>query len=534
MQIRERVARNTLFNAGGRFWDAAVSLALTAYIVHRLGTGMYGVWAVVGALTGYAALLDMGMGSAYAKFIAEHRARDEGEEISSVVSTGFCCYAVFGCLFVGVLWPLVDVAAAAADRWNFSGAEGFANSEAVDEIRFLVRWGLVLFAASNCIAPFTAMQTGLQRMGVTNAISVAVSLVKAGAIVGFLEAGFGIRGLLYANAAVLLAFAMLSVGAAFLLWPRLRVSPRRVSRAMFRKLFRFGWRAQVSRLSNLIMFETDVLVIWLFLRDFQLVGMYRIGVELANKMRQVPAMMVTALLPAASHLDATDRRDDLRALYLLSTKYVAIVTFPLVALLAGAPALLIGAWMGTRPDLAGSAVVLQIMACGYVANVLPGGGVAVALGMGLPGLQMKAGLLSMSANLALTVALVLTVGFWGIPVATALSMVVSWAWFSGAMGRLVAVGRLELLRTSLLWPFAACLPGAVLCLACNFLAPETASRIEFAGLLALACALSFGSYLALLRLTPLFDTRDFEFFDSTLRLGRVPGYRAWSRPMRGG
>ncbi len=534
MQVRERIARNTMFNAGGRFWDAAVSLGLMAYIVHRLGAGTYGIWAVVGALTGYATLLDVGVGSGYAKFIAEHEARDEREAISSVVSTGFYCYIAIGGVFVSLLWPLVGVAAGAMGSWEFSGAGRLENSEAVAEIEHLVRWGLVLFAVSNCIAPFTAVQTGLQRMGVTNAISVAVSLVKVGATIGFLEAGYGIRGLLYANAAVLVVFAFLSFGAAFVLCPSLCVSPGRVSSKTFRKLFHFGWRTQVSRLSNLIMFETDVLVIALFLRDFQLVGMYRVGVELANKMRQVPALMLTALLPAAAQLDATERRAALRALYLVSTKYVAIVTFPLVAMLAGAPTLLIRTWMGDRPELAASAIVLQIMACGYIANILPGGGVAVALGMGEPGLQMKAGLISMSANVALTIALAVTIGFWGIPIATVLSMAVSWAWFSGAMERLVGVGRLELWQTSVRWPLVAALPGVAVCLACNVIFPETASRMVSGGVLTLAGTLSLALYLAALRLTPIFDTRDFAFLDSTLRLDRVPGFRAWSRPMRQG
>ena len=89
MSVRETIARNTGFNALGRVWEALVSLALIAYIVSQIGIAQYGLWGVIAAFTGYAALFDLGVGSAYTKYIAGHVARDEKDEISRVVSTGF-------------------------------------------------------------------------------------------------------------------------------------------------------------------------------------------------------------------------------------------------------------------------------------------------------------------------------------------------------------------------------------------------------------------------------------------------------------
>ena len=52
MSIRETIARNTGFNAAGRFWEALVSLALIAYIVSQIGIAQYGLWGVIAAFTG--------------------------------------------------------------------------------------------------------------------------------------------------------------------------------------------------------------------------------------------------------------------------------------------------------------------------------------------------------------------------------------------------------------------------------------------------------------------------------------------------
>lgn len=532
MPVGETIARNTIFNGLGRAWEAIVSLVLVAYIVSRIGVEQYGLWAIVGAFTGYAALFDLGIGSAYAKYIAEHAARDERERISSVVSTGLFYYLAFGGVFVLAGWLAVDGLIGLLSRWGAAGALG---SEAVTaNLRFLMRWTLVLFAASNCLAPFTAVQTGLQRMGVTNVVGVTASLIKVGATVAFLEAGYGIRGLVYANATVLAGFGIATLAGSLYVCPWLRVAPWRASWAMFRRLFAYGWRTQVSRLSNLVTFETDVLIITLVLRDLELVGLYKIGLELANKMRQVPVVLISALMPAAAELHALRDTARLRRLYLRSTKYVAALTVPLAVFFAGSAGLLMTAWQGTALELGVAAGVLRVLALGYVANILPGPGVAVALGMGRPGIQMIAGLISMTSNVVLTVGFALAFGFWGVPLATALSMGLSWAWFSRAIGRSLDVRSGETARQALLGPIQAVAGPAAFVVACDALSFGVDTRVGALAVLLAALTVFVGLYLTLLRRTAFFDAADLHFFEKVLKLNRVPGYAAWTRPLRQG
>src|SRR5690242_5216151 len=102
MALREVIARNTAYNALGRVWEATASLVLVAYIVARVGMDQYGLWAVVAAFTGYASLFDLGVGSAYARFVAEHSARGERERVSAVISTGLLYQLFFAAAFVSV------------------------------------------------------------------------------------------------------------------------------------------------------------------------------------------------------------------------------------------------------------------------------------------------------------------------------------------------------------------------------------------------------------------------------------------------
>ena len=532
MSIRQTIARNTFFNAGGRVWEALVGLVLIAYIVQRLGTEGYGLWSVVAAFTGYAALFDVGFGSGYTKYVAEYAAKNEHNKISSVVSAGLIFYLIFGAIFVGVLWPLTGYLMDLMARAFENSAGSWSDAARRDDVRFLVQWSLVLFALGNCVAPFTSIQAGLQRMGITNAVGVLSSFVKIIATVFYLENGYGVRGLLYAQAWVLGTFMVCSVIFAFRLCPGLRVGPGQVSRDMLNRLFQFGWRTQVSRLSNLVMFQTDILVIAFLLNDLRLAGLYQIGVELANKLRQIPAILWSALIPAASEMEARSDKDRLRELYLRSTKYVALLVMPMVAFTGGAAGMLIPVWQGFDTHWGTSVVVLQWMVFGYIANILPGPGVTVVLGMGRPEVQMRAGLISLTANIALTLLLVKIIGFWGIPVATVISMYLSWGWFVHAMRSVVDVGAVTLWRESIRGATVASIPVVLFAFGGSMLSTSITSRVE--GFFGLTVMLAFctAMYLAAIKRPSNFDAKDLDFMDHTLKLKHVPGYKSWSVGLR--
>lgn len=524
MSVRKTITRNTLFNASGRMWEALLSLLITPFIVYTIGLADYGVWALLSAFTGYVALLDLGFGSAYVRFIAEYVAKKQHDEVSSVVSTGFFVYILFGTILIAIGWPLIGLGVALAEQ------RGAMSASQLENVAFLFRAGLVLFAATGCLSPFTSTLAGLQRMDISNMLSIAASIVRVGATVCFLVLGFGVRGLVYATAISLLVLAVGSVWAARSQCPGLRIGLSAVRKDSFRQLFDFGWKTQVSRLSNLIMFETDKIVVGVISGQFGSIALYDLGVSFANKIRQIPLMLLSALTPAAADLDARGRHSDVQELYIRSTKYVAAITIPLLALTAGLAGLIMRVWIGEDTHM--SAWVLRIMAVGYVANILPGAGVTLVLGIGRPDIQMKAGLISMTTNIVLTVVLYLTIGFWGIPIATAMSMAISWTWFLYALEPVIAIRPARLLRVSLLWPTIAMLPGFIGCCTTDALLANADTTVVSAAALVIAGSAALISYMLLIRIVPFLDDFDRDFLEKTLLLHRVPLLSWWMRSSR--
>lgn len=410
------IIRNTAFNAIGCFWGILVALFLTPYILGHVGIERYGVWAIVGVITGYFGLLDLGIGTPFVKYISEYRARGDEDGLNRMMSTGVAFFCLLAALVVTLAFmpmsPLLD----------FFSVPAALRGEA----DFVLRLGMIIFAVSNVSSAYGAVQQGLQRMDVSNRISIGVSLPMIAGTVFALESGWGLRGLMVNNAAILALSGAANVVAAHRLLPSLRVRPFSPDGEMFRRLLGFGYKLQFSKAADIIAFQTDRLLLAHFLSIVS-VGFYQLGSGITQQARQLPLLLVSAVLPAASDMDARREDEKLRELYLRGSKYLALASFPLFFLLVACAHFIMAAWVG--PGYGGSALVVQLLACGYLANVLSGVGTSVAAAIGRPELQMRAALISAVSNIAFTLALVVPAGLPGVAAAVSVSLLLGPAWF---------------------------------------------------------------------------------------------------------
>lgn len=356
-------------------------------------------------------------------------------------------------------------------------------------------------------------------------MAMAVTTIKFVVAITLIEAGWGVRGMLMAQGLSVVLFGVGCIIAAFILMPHLRVGPSHVNLAIFHQLFSFGWRTQVAKLANLINFQTDRMVVAAAYKfgDMGLVGLYGLGEYLAMKMRQGPALLVSALIPAASALDAQSREEQLEKLYLLGTKYMAAVSVPLTVFMVCVAEMALRAWLGDQPDLERAAWVMRILCAGYLINLLPGPGMSIVLGKGLAATSMFAGVISMAVNLVSTITLFLLIGFYGIPLGTMLGMTISTIWFFLHTRKHIKIPLGRLALNALYWPALACVPGAVGCLAVAFAVADENGHLMNLGGFAVSGIWFGATYLLFLRFAPFLDDFDRAFLLKTLRLGRLPG-----------
>jgi O-antigen/teichoic acid export membrane protein len=483
--VSETIIKNTVFNAIGRFWGILVTIVLTPYILKYIGIERYGIWAIVGVLTGYFSLLDFGMGTSFVKYIAEYYAKEDYKSINQVVSTGVAFYSLFALMVIPLAFiimnPLLSL---------FRIPPGLHG-----EAYFVFRLGVVLFVISNAISPFQALQGGLQRMDVSNKISIGVSIPMIFGTVYFLKAGYGLRGLMLNNAIILAISGTANVLAGFKILPEVRCSPALVTKEMLRKLLDFGYKLQLAKIADAIVFQTDRLLIAHFLSVGE-VGLYQLGSSIAQQTRQVPLLLVSAILPAASELDAKSEHVKLKELYLKGTKYLILVSFPLIFFTMASAQLIMRLWVG--PGYEKSALVIQILAAGYLVNLLSGVGTSVGAAIDKPEFQMGAAIVSAISNIILSVMLVLSVGFFGVAIATSVSLMLGPTYFFIKLHRHMSLSSGKIIMELVLLPFvAAVIPALLLCVGTSLIAPAASSsgRLVNSGVFILEGTVFLGIYL---------------------------------------
>jgi len=441
--ISQKIVRNTLFNIAGNFWGILVALVLIPYIIGHIGAERFGVWAIVGVITGYFGLLDFGVGTSFVKYISEYYTKEDFKSLNQVVNTGFVFYSLFGVVIIVLGFLLIKPL---LEFFNIP-------NNIYDEALFVFMIGIIIFAVSNAISAFGAVQTGLQRMDISNKVAITMSIPNIVGTIFFLELGYGLPGLMVNNAIILVLSGIANIVIAFKILPELRFNPSLFNRKMFKRLFSFGYKLQVSRIASLFHFQMDKIILAHFL-NIGFVTYYTVAAQLTSRVREMPLLLISAIFPAASELEAKADKDSLYKLYFRSMKYVVLIGLPLslLSILIANP--FINLWLGDGYER--SILTLQILMIGYFFNIITGPGFTILNGIGKPQYGMRSSILAGVLNLVLSILLVIKMGYFGVVIGTTISMIVAAIYFISMFHKIMNISIWEMIRKILLKPFVAC------------------------------------------------------------------------------
>ncbi|RPH46387.1 MAG: hypothetical protein EHM91_07085 [Planctomycetota bacterium] len=386
------LARNTFWSVGGYALQFLVPIVLVPYTVSRVSDGPYGLWVALYTLAGWFSFYDLGLWGPLVRDIAERQARADREGLKTLWATWFTFDVVVGVvLMAGATLAAPELFRRFAPRMDGAVAVSI----------FL---GLVLQSVlSVMMRHLNATLQGLQRLDMTNLVSLIVTPLWVAGQVVFLERGWGLTGLMVNG----LAFTGLQIVILLVLIPRLgypvTFSPLRFSSAELRRLAGFGWKIQ----ANLFLtqaFRNDRVVMSRHAPTEAMIAVYQFGAGIMDRLAGAVAVLSSGILSAASDLVARNDFDRLRVLFFRGTKYHALAAFSLLGFAALFGHELMMLWMG-RP-LADSVTVLRIMAVGGIATAIGSCGQSVVVALGRPGWPASCG----AIGLASTVFLYTTVG----------------------------------------------------------------------------------------------------------------------------
>jgi O-antigen/teichoic acid export membrane protein len=230
-------------NVAGTIVNMISGLLVMPYLILKLGTATYGLWILIGTLSGYFGVLDLGVSAALGRLLAFHRARQESAQMNAVMSTAFAllmiaflivCIATFLALLI------------------FPHIFRIPAEHALDARVSIILVGLSL-ALTFPASVFGGLLWGFERFDLQNAVDIPALILRTVLSMTMVSVtapltSLGIIVLVVNGCSIVLKLVICRR-----LAPELRLSARHVERSKIRQIFSIGgWMSVISWSRTLI------------------------------------------------------------------------------------------------------------------------------------------------------------------------------------------------------------------------------------------------------------------------------------------
>jgi len=411
-----RLLFNTAINGVASATGAVVTLVMTPFLLHHLGTAQYGVWLLALTLTfsnGYLALADLGLPEAAVRFIAKARADHDVEAINEVASTVTILFAGLG-LVLGVV-----VAALAGSLVSLFGVGPHLEASARQTFAIM---GLVVLIDLPA-AGLLAVIEGAQRYGWLRSIDTGARLVWAVVVVIAVSAGHGVVALAVAFLGVTVAEALIAIVAAHRVQPGLRIRPRLATKSAFRQTLSYGSLLTVLRAMSVVYAQMDRLIIGVVL-GIVAVARYEIAFRIEALATLALVVASSAVIPAAAYNEARNDTEKQREMYLRGSKYTVALAAPIALSALLHAKYIIVTWVGVR--FVGVTTATRLFLVFPLFWCVHQVGIAMLVGLGRLRRLVVLQSLTTIVNLLLSIVLVQVIGISGAILGTVIAYALAW------------------------------------------------------------------------------------------------------------
>jgi O-antigen/teichoic acid export membrane protein len=411
---KQRLFANTLATACAQFGALAIAFVLAPLLIHAFGEPAYGAYVLSTSIAAFLLLLDLGLGPAVEKLLAERLATGRTAEAGTLVSTVMLAYAGVGVLGCAAN---LGLGAVAGRVFHFDGAEVVLLRQllTVAAVTALAWWPLSVGARA---------LGGLQRYTVSAAVSGAMAVANALAALWVVTSHRGPLELAIANAGVSLVAILVQFVLARRALAREGVGFEAPRREALRAALAFSGPVFALQLAVQVLYHhTDRLLLGIFVGSVA-VTLYEGPARLVALLVQLTGFGNTALIPFASQLEATRRSDALEALLLRGSRYVSAIVAPVAVVLAMLARPLLVGWLGPAFAASEPPTVLLTSLQALLASLTVGHTIVVATGK-LPGrLPVILGVVGL--NLVLSLLWVRPLGMTGVALGTVVASLIDY------------------------------------------------------------------------------------------------------------
>jgi O-antigen/teichoic acid export membrane protein len=399
---RRTLLRTFRTAAAGATLAYIFNLALLPFILHRVGSELYGAWATIASVLAIGGLADAGVRTEIIRRVGAAKGAGDDTALVASVHQGLSLLAALA----GAVFVLGAIGAPVIRTFAFPG--GVAGYPAA-EIDNLIRGTFAVLTITLMANAYFGVLRGLQRGDVEILAQMLAVPVGGGVILLGLAFGWGLWALFAGTVANLLIILGWEWAYTLRLVPFLRPRIVRLSRIAGRGYLALSGLALLSQISDVIDSQWDKLVLSHFVGS-SAVTSFQIGTGLALQGKALALLPLGPLLVTVSELRLGDRAR-LRAIQRVLTKAGMVVgAVVLGGIFVFAPAFL-RLWLGEGEGAAGSAARLFVFAVAM--NLVSAPLAFRAFGEGWHGLAAIGSVVNMVVNGALSLVLTILIGFNG-------------------------------------------------------------------------------------------------------------------------
>lgn len=441
MKRTHRIIHNAVFSVGGWSVPIVLSFIFTPYIVGKLGTDAYGILTLVWSVIGYFAFLDLGLGLALVKFIAEFFGKKDVQSVNEAIGAALIMALTLGLPGAGVIFAMAEIMATRLLKIppEFEHAALIA-----------FRLGAIGFLAAMMQTLLQAIPNGLNRYDVTSVVGIITKGGSAIAAAALLCMGGGLLNVVALYVSIPVITSLIYIVAARRLLPAIRFQLH-TRRETFNRVLQFGLFAVLSRIAYVFARYADRLIIGSMI-DVASVTYYAVPLLLVGRISSLTQQIGNVVFPAVSELQGEKQQIAIVDLYLTASRLMTALATAICLPLVIFGSRMLALWMTPEfADQVGGVMVLVSLT--VYADCLTNIPAFVTDGLGYPKVTGISSICHATLFLTLMLPLARVAGITGVALAGLISTsAVGFLFIGYATTQIVNIPISRMLREALLKP----------------------------------------------------------------------------------
>lgn len=269
------------------FLTNITSLILTPFIVRNLGQSEYGLYMLIGALVGYIAVLDFGLGNTTVRFVAKYRAENNKKDQENFLASTFIIYAIISVivLIIGsIVYLYLDMI--------------FSDSLTIEEISIAKTMFVILVITLSLTLPmksFTGIITAYEKFVFPRSLDIVRTLVRAILIVILLSLGYKAIAIVLVDAILNLVMILATMLYVFIKL-KIKIHLHQFNKSLFKEILSYSSLIFVSVVVDQIYWRIGHLVLGIVASTSQ-VAVFAIGMMFGQYFMTLSTAISGVFLP---------------------------------------------------------------------------------------------------------------------------------------------------------------------------------------------------------------------------------------------